>query len=104
LSGCVWVPYSPRRLTIPERQRNQIEPLTVLIEHYAEEHYPIPDASPADVLRFLIEQNGLSQRDLIPELGNEATVSLVLSDKRQPTREHVERPSRRFHVSPALFF
>jgi antitoxin component HigA of HigAB toxin-antitoxin module len=48
-------------------EENQIEPLTLLIEHYEEEHYLIPDASPADVLHFLIEQNGLSQRDLIPE-------------------------------------
>ena len=85
-------------------QTNQIELLTLLIERYEDEHCPIPDASPADVLRFLIEHNGLSQRDLIPELGNEATVSLVLSGKRQLTREHIEKLSHRFHVSPAVFF
>jgi HTH-type transcriptional regulator/antitoxin HigA len=85
-------------------EADEIELLTLLIERYEDEHYPIPDASPADVLRFLIEHNGLSQRDLIPELGNEATVSLVLSGKRQLTREHIEKLSHRFHVSPAVFF
>ena len=81
-----------------------IELLTLLIERYEDEHDPVPDASPIDVLRFLIEQNGLTQRDLIPELGNEATVSLVLSGKRPLTRDHIARLSGRFHVSPAVFF
>ena len=85
-------------------EANQIELLTLLIEDYEEKHYPIPDASPVDVLRFLIEQNGLSQRELIPELGNEATVSLVLSGKRELTRDHIQRLSQRFNVSPAVFF
>ena len=85
-------------------EANDIELLTVLIENYENAHYPIPDASPVDVLRFLIEQNGLTQRDLIPEMGNAATVSLVLSGKRPLTREHIEKLSARFHVSPAVFF
>lgn len=91
--------------TRPNRaEKEAIELLTLLIERYEEEHYPIPDASPVEVLRFLIEQNGLSQRDLIPELGNEATVSLVLSGKRPLTRDHIEKLSQRFNVSPAVFF
>ena len=78
--------------------------LTLLIDRYESERYPIPDASPAEVLRFLLAQNGLSQRDIAPELGGEATVSLVLSGKRPLTRDHITRLSRRFRVSPAVFF
>ena len=85
-------------------EEDQIELLSVLIEDYEEKRYPIPDASPVDVLRFLIQQNGLTQRDLIPEMGNEATVSLVLSGKRPLTRDHIAKLSQRFHVSPAVFF
>jgi HTH-type transcriptional regulator / antitoxin HigA len=81
-----------------------IELLTLLIEQYESQHYPIPNASPAQVLRFLLERNGLSQRDLAVELGSEATVSLILSGKRPLTRTHIERLSRRFHVSPSVFF
>jgi HTH-type transcriptional regulator / antitoxin HigA len=81
-----------------------IELLTLLIEHYEEEHYAIPDASPLEVLHFLMEQNGLKQRDLITELGSEANVSLILSGKRSLTREHIAKLSRRFHVSPSVFF
>ena len=33
-----------------------IELLTLLVEHYEQEHYPIPAADPVSVVRFLIEQ------------------------------------------------
>lgn len=84
-------------------EEDAIELLTLLIEHYEDEHYPLPEASPVEVLRFLLQQNGLSQRDITPELGSETTVSLVLSGKRKLTREHITRLSERFHVSPAVF-
>jgi HTH-type transcriptional regulator / antitoxin HigA len=85
-------------------QEEAIELLTLLIEHYESEHYPVPDADPVEVLRFLLDQNGLSQRDISAELGGESTVSLVLSGKRQLNRDHIERLSQRFHVSPSVFF
>jgi HTH-type transcriptional regulator/antitoxin HigA len=91
-----------KRPTVAEDEAIQL--LTVLIEQYESQHYPVPDASPVEVLRFLLESNGLSQCDLVSELGSEATVSLVLSGKRPLTRTHIERLSRRFHVSPSVFF
>jgi HTH-type transcriptional regulator/antitoxin HigA len=85
-------------------EEEAIELMTLLVERYESDHYPIPEAEPAEVLRFLIEQNGLSQRDVAPELGSESTVSLVLSGKRQLNRDHIARLSQRFNVSPAVFF
>lgn len=85
-------------------EEEAVELMTLLIERYESERFPIMDTKPVDVLRFLLECNGLSQRDISSELGSEATVSLVLSGKRQLTREHIARLSRRFRVSPAVFF
>jgi HTH-type transcriptional regulator/antitoxin HigA len=85
-------------------EEEAIELMTLLVERYELEHYPIPDAEPAEVLRFLLDQGGLSQRDIAPELGSESTVSLVLSGKRRLNRDHIARLSRRFNVSPAVFF
>ncbi len=81
-----------------------IELLTLLIERYETERSPIPEADPVAALRFLMDSQGLSQKDLIPEFGVESTVSLVLSGKRQMNRDHIARLSERFHVSPAVFF
>lgn len=87
-----------------EEQEEAIELLTLLIEQYENEKYPIPDVEPQEVLRFLLDQSGLSQKDLIPEFGAESTISLVLAGKRKLTRDHIARLSKRFSVSPAVFF
>ena len=85
-------------------QVEAIELLTLLIERFEEEHYALPTASPAEVLRFLLEQHGLRQRDIAPELGGESVVSEVLSGKRKLNAAHIEQLSQRFHISPAVFF
>lgn len=91
----------PQLTTLDEEA---IELLTVLIERYESTHYTIPEAEPADVLRFLLEHNGLSQRDIAADLGGESVVSLILGGKRQMNRDHIARLSQRFNVSPAAFF
>jgi len=85
-------------------QVEAIELLTLLIERYEEEHCALPTASPADVLRFLLAQHGLRQRDIAADMGGESVVSEVLSGKRKLNAAHIEQLSRRFHVSPAVFF
>jgi HTH-type transcriptional regulator / antitoxin HigA len=87
----------------PEEEE-AIELMTLLVDRYESQRYPVPDAEPAEVLRFLLDQNGLSQRDVAAELGSESTVSLVLSGRRPLNRDHIARLSERFKVSPAVFF
>jgi HTH-type transcriptional regulator/antitoxin HigA len=88
---------------MPEEEE-AIELLTLLVDRYETQRYPLPDVEPAEMLRFLLDQNGLSQRDVAAELGSESTVSLVLSGRRPLNRDHIARLSERFHVSPAVFF
>jgi|SRR5580704_10245009 HTH-type transcriptional regulator/antitoxin HigA len=49
-----------------------IELLTLLVERYEREHYSIPAADPVSVVRFLMERQDLTQRDLIPSLDRRA--------------------------------
>ncbi len=78
--------------------------LMTLIEAYEEGHHSIPDAPPMEVLRTLMEANDLRQKDLVPIFGSESIVSEVLHKKRDLNKTHIERLSKRFHVSPAVFF
>jgi HTH-type transcriptional regulator/antitoxin HigA len=80
------------------------EVLTALIEVYEEEHHSIPNASPIEVLRTLMDANDLRQKDLAPIFGSESIVSEVLHKKRDLNKTHIEKLSKRFHVSPAVFF
>jgi HTH-type transcriptional regulator / antitoxin HigA len=85
-------------------ERAFAELLTLLVDKYEEEHHAIPSAPPREVLRELVESNNLRQKDLTPEFGAESIVSEVLNGKRELNKDQIERLSRRFHVSPAVFF
>ena len=73
------------------------------IEQYEKKEFPIGPATPEEVLGFLMEQHDLSQYDLAKELGGQPVVSQILRGKRRLTREHIERLSKRFGVTPATF-
>lgn len=73
-----------------------------LIDVYETEHHPIPDASPAEVLAFLMDQNGLKLEDL-PEVGTPSVVSAVLNGKRELDIRQVATLSKRFGVPAGVF-
>ena len=85
-------------------ERRMAELLTLLIEDFEEKHYSLKVAGPVDVLNELMLANGLKQKDLVDVFGTPSIVSEVLRGKRKLTIEHIRRLSRRFHVSPEVFF
>jgi HTH-type transcriptional regulator/antitoxin HigA len=87
----------------PEEEK-YAEVLITLIAAYEEEHHSISDAPPVEVLQALMEANNLRQKDLVPVFGSESIVSEVLHKKRALNKTHIERLSKRFHISPAVFF
>ena len=56
------------------------------------------------VLRALMDQHHLNTTDFQEEIGGKSMVSMILSGSRQLNKEHIETLSRRFKISPALFF
>jgi len=91
-----------RKLTSAEKELAGL--LTLLIEDFEDRHYQLPRAKPLEVLQFLMDQHGLLQKDLADVFGTPSIVSEVLSGKRELNKDHIKRLSRRFHVSPELFF
>lgn len=73
-----------------------------LIRSYDAEHYTVPDASPRDILAFLMEQHGLSQSEL-PEVGNQSVISMLLSGTRLLNLRQINALSARFSVPPGVF-
>ena len=78
--------------------------LVVLIADWESKNVQIDKPSGIEVLRELMEVNGLRQKDLAEDLGGESIVSLVLQGKRLLNRQQMERLGERFHVSPGTFF
>ncbi len=59
--------------------QNELTLLSYLVEEYEEQHFPIPDASAQDVIKFMMEMKGIKQKELIPLLGTKSNVSKILS-------------------------
>ena len=79
------------------------ETLAILIVHYEEQNFPLEKKQGVEVLKFLMEQNGLKQRDLVGTLGGKSTVSEILNGKRPLNLQHIRTLADRFHVVPGTF-
>ena len=86
-------------------QEDYLDVLGDLVHKYEAEHYPIKAVSDRDIVRFLLESNGMDQAELARLSGiAESTVSEILAGKRTLCRRHIAGLSRGFRVSPAVFF
>jgi HTH-type transcriptional regulator/antitoxin HigA len=90
--------------SVTPAEKKLIALLTVLIEQYEARHDPVPDAEPTAIVRHLMEEHKLRQKDMLDVFGTESIVSEVLRGKRGLTKQHIRRLSETFHVSPAVFF
>ena len=80
-----------------------METLGSLIETYESQYINEIEGNPIDTLNALMEDHGLTQSD-ISEIGSQGVVSEILSGKRQLNVRQIKMLSKRFNVSPAVFF
>jgi HTH-type transcriptional regulator / antitoxin HigA len=72
------------------------------VEAYEAEHVNIPDARPREVLRFLMEQQGLSQSDL-RDCAPQSRISEILNGRREISKELAKALAVKFEVSVGVF-
>src|ERR1700683_2896260 len=64
------------------RDGDRLDVLATLIDAYEAEHYPMDPPDPVEAIKFRMEQQGLSRKDLEPLLGTRTRVAEVLNRKR----------------------
>jgi HTH-type transcriptional regulator/antitoxin HigA len=77
--------------------------LTVLINDYEERRYPIPKASPLQLLKHLMEARNLTQKDLWRVFGSKGITSEVFHGKRSISKAQAKKLAAFFHVNVGLF-
>ncbi len=70
---------------------DELDVLMLLVEKYEDEQYAIPASDPIEAIRFLMDQNSLSRKDLEPYIGASGRVSEVLSRKRNLTLAMIKK-------------
>ena len=93
-----------REDSLSPAERQLLKLLTLLVEDFEEKHYAVPRSGPLATVRFLMDQHSLKQKDLTDIFGTPSITSEVLSGKRELNKEHIRQLSKRFKVSPELFF
>lgn len=85
-------------------QLDYLDVLGNLLWEWESTHEPIPVVAGVELVRFLLDELGLRQKDLVPIFGTESITSEVLSGRRALQKKHIERLAEFFSVSPAAFF
>jgi HTH-type transcriptional regulator/antitoxin HigA len=86
-------------------QREMVGLLGQLVYDWEQEHGEPSTATPAELVRFLLEENDLPQSALVPDVfANRQNVSEFLSGKRRISYDRAAKLAAFFHLSPAAFF
>jgi len=81
---------------------NELMLISIFVERYEDEMYPIPEASPLEIINFMMEMKGFKQKDLIPILGSKGQVSRVLSGTRKLTSDRIVALSAFLGIPPGV--
>lgn len=79
-------------------QADELDVLSILVESYESEHYPIAPPDPIDAIRFRMEQTGMSERDIAAYLGDEQTTEAVLTRRQPLTLDMIKRLYQQLHI------
>lgn len=88
---------------ISPEEETLLDLISDLVEKYEDEHYPIPEASATDILRFFMEDRGIKQSDLLPVFGSSGIASEVINGKRAISKAQAKKLATFFKVSVELF-
>jgi HTH-type transcriptional regulator / antitoxin HigA len=71
----------------------QLEVLSMLVEAYEKQHYPIEAPDPIEFLNYVMETRGLARKDLEPYIGPRGRVSDIMNRVRPLTLDMIRRLS-----------
>jgi len=70
---------------------DELEILSILIDQYEKEHFPIDLPDPIEAIKFRMDQMGLKQKDLAEIVGFKSRVSEILNKKRKLSLEMIRK-------------
>ncbi len=88
---------------LSSEEERLLETLAILVESYEDEHHPMPEVAPNEILKFLMEERGLKQTDLLHIFGSSGITSEVVNGKRSISKEQAKKLAKHFKVSVELF-
>jgi HTH-type transcriptional regulator/antitoxin HigA len=78
---------------------DRLDVLATLVETYESEHYPMDPPDPVEAIKFRMEQQGLTRKDLEPIIGTRTRVAEVLNRKRNLSIAMIRRLHEELGIS-----
>ena len=90
---------------LTEEERDRLDIFSTLMESYEEEHYnfDLPEMSSVELLRRIINLNGMSESDLGRLLGDRTLGHKILNGDRQLSKTHIKILSEYFKINAKAF-
>ncbi|MEM9078889.1 MAG: helix-turn-helix domain-containing protein [Bacteroidota bacterium] len=77
---------------------DELEILSILIDRYENENFPIGMPDPIEAIKFRMEQMGMKQKDLAEVVGFKSRVSEILNKKRKLTLDMIRKLNSTLHI------
>ncbi len=84
------------------KEGDEAEILSLLIENYENEHYPIEAPDPIEAIKIRMEELNLKQKDLVGVIGGKSRVSEILNRKKRLTVDMIRELERILHISASV--
>lgn len=80
------------------QEGDEAELLSILVENYENEYYPIEAPDPIEAIRFRMEQMNMNKKDLAEVIGYKSRVSEILSRKRKLSLNMIRRLHKKLRI------
>jgi HTH-type transcriptional regulator / antitoxin HigA len=77
---------------------DELEILSIIIDNYERENFPIDMPDPISAINFRMEQMGLKQKDLVNMIGFKSRVSEIMNKKRKLTLEMIRKLNKNLNI------
>lgn len=86
-------------------QEDYFEAISIFVEKYEAVHHAVEirDLSLAELLRYLMNEHGMSESDLGRLLGDRSLGHRILTGQRELSKAHIRKLAEHFAVNPRLF-
>jgi len=83
---------------VDSREGDEAEILSILIEKYEDEHYPIEAPDPIEAIKFRMEQMDMNNQDLADIIGYKSRVSEIFNRKRKLTLKMIRNLHKKLKI------
>ena len=87
---------------VDTKEGDEAEILSLMIENYENEHYPIEAPDPIEAIKIRMEELNLRQKDLVGVIGGKSRVSEILNRKKKLTVEMIRELERILQIPASV--